>query len=63
MLDTAGDAVNDEIWHRLVQIVTNNENAQEYAAKACFKVIRRSIVFCSGVGRERVMSVMISGKG
>lgn len=40
LLDTAGDAVNDEIWHRLVQIVTNNENAQEYAAKACFKALQ-----------------------
>ncbi|KAI9320609.1 adaptin N terminal region-domain-containing protein [Dichotomocladium elegans] len=33
LISTAGDQVGDEVWFRVVQIVTNNEELQEYAAK------------------------------
>lgn len=33
LISTAGDQVGEEVWYRIVQIVTNNEELQEYAAK------------------------------
>lgn len=33
LISTAGDQVGEEVWFRVVQIVTNNEELQEYAAK------------------------------
>ncbi|CAO3631886.1 unnamed protein product [Cunninghamella blakesleeana] len=33
LISTAGDQVGEEVWYRVVQIVTNNEELQEYAAK------------------------------
>ncbi|KAF9579782.1 hypothetical protein BGW38_003829, partial [Lunasporangiospora selenospora] len=33
LISTAGDHVGEEVWYRVVQIVTNHENLQEYAAK------------------------------
>ncbi|KDE08669.1 hypothetical protein MVLG_01128 [Microbotryum lychnidis-dioicae p1A1 Lamole] len=36
LMSTAGDHVGDEVWYRIVQIVTNTEELQEYAAqKVC----------------------------
>lgn len=32
LLSMAGDHVNDEVWQRVIQIVTNNEELQAYAA-------------------------------
>eukprot|EP00898_Chlorokybus_atmophyticus_P005519 jgi/Chlat1/5969/Chrsp4S06181 len=32
LTEKAGDFVSDEIWYRVVQIVTNNDDLQEYAA-------------------------------
>eukprot|EP00897_Mesotaenium_endlicherianum_P000511 jgi/Mesen1/10460/ME000082S09968 len=32
LIEKAGDFVSDDIWHRVVQIVTNNEDLQAYAA-------------------------------
>ncbi|KAF8898739.1 adaptin N terminal region-domain-containing protein [Infundibulicybe gibba] len=34
LISAAGDHVGDEVWYRVVQIVTNTEDLQEYAAKA-----------------------------
>jgi AP-2 complex subunit alpha len=34
----AGDYVADDIWHRVVRVVTNNEDVQEHAARAVFQV-------------------------
>eukprot|EP01098_Paradermamoeba_levis_P013165 TRINITY_DN593_c0_g1_i1.p1 TRINITY_DN593_c0_g1~~TRINITY_DN593_c0_g1_i1.p1 ORF type:complete len:545 (+),score=194.02 TRINITY_DN593_c0_g1_i1:167-1801(+) len=39
LISAAGDSVSDEIWHRLIQIVTNKEEVQEYAAKAVFAAL------------------------
>ncbi|KAL5063723.1 hypothetical protein RYX36_025460, partial [Vicia faba] len=32
LIDKAGDFVSDDIWFRVVQFVTNNEDLQPYAA-------------------------------
>ncbi len=34
LLNIAGDFVSDDIWHRVVQIVTNKEDLQKYAVSA-----------------------------
>ncbi|SCZ92468.1 BZ3500_MvSof-1268-A1-R1_Chr5-2g07886 [Microbotryum saponariae] len=36
LMSTAGDHVGDEVWYRIVQIVTNTEELQEYAAQKVF---------------------------
>ncbi|KAJ5929632.1 AP-2 complex subunit alpha [Penicillium verhagenii] len=36
LLSLAGDHVNDEVWQRVIQIVTNNEELQAYAAHTLF---------------------------
>lgn len=33
LLSMAGDHVSDEVWQRVIQIVTNNEGLQEYTAR------------------------------
>ncbi|CAG8695492.1 10290_t:CDS:2, partial [Acaulospora morrowiae] len=33
LISSAGDHVGDEVWYRVVQIVTNNEELQEYASR------------------------------
>jgi AP-2 complex subunit alpha len=40
LISTAGDHVGDEVWYRVVQIVTNTEDLQEYAAKAVFEHLK-----------------------
>ncbi|KIY52732.1 Adaptor protein complex AP-2 alpha subunit [Fistulina hepatica ATCC 64428] len=40
LLSTAGDHVGDEVWYRVVQIVTNTPDLQVYAAKAVFEHLR-----------------------
>ncbi|KAG7450515.1 Adaptor protein complex AP-2 alpha subunit [Guyanagaster necrorhizus] len=36
LISAAGDHVGDEVWYRVVQIITNTEDLQEYAAKVIF---------------------------
>ncbi|RDB28424.1 AP-2 complex subunit alpha [Hypsizygus marmoreus] len=38
--NAAGDHVGDEVWYRVVQIVTNTEDLQEYAAKVIFEHLK-----------------------
>lgn len=40
LISTAGDHVGDEVWYRVVQIVTNTEDLQEYAAKVTFEHLK-----------------------
>ncbi|KAG9104756.1 hypothetical protein FRC06_011238 [Ceratobasidium sp. 370] len=40
LISAAGDHVGDEVWYRVVQITTNTEDLQEYAAKAVFEYVR-----------------------
>ena len=35
----AGDHVTEEVWHRVVQMVTNRTDVQDYAAKTCFEAL------------------------
>ncbi|PCH33642.1 AP-2 complex subunit alpha [Wolfiporia cocos MD-104 SS10] len=40
LLSAAGDHVGEEVWYRVVQIVTNTEDLQAYAAKVIFEYLR-----------------------
>ncbi|TFY69241.1 hypothetical protein EVJ58_g516 [Rhodofomes roseus] len=40
LLSAAGDHVGEEVWYRVVQIVTNTEDLQAYAAKVVFEYLR-----------------------
>ena len=42
LISSAGDHVSEEIWYRVVQIVTNNAELQPYAARTAFKVCGRA---------------------
>ncbi|PWN95848.1 putative alpha-adaptin C [Tilletiopsis washingtonensis] len=42
LISSAGDHVGEEVWYRVVQIVTNNEDVQEYAATQVFKLLKSS---------------------
>lgn len=39
LITLAGDFVTDDIWYRVVQIVTNHEELQDYAASTCYKFL------------------------
>lgn len=39
MVSTAGDFVTDEVWHRVVQIITNQEELQKYAVEKMYGVL------------------------
>jgi len=39
LISTAGDHVSEEIWYRVVQIVVNNQDLQQYAASTVFKAL------------------------
>ena len=40
LISAAGDHVGDEVWYRVVQIVTNTEDLQAYAARVVFARLR-----------------------
>ncbi|KAF8168096.1 adaptin N terminal region-domain-containing protein [Crassisporium funariophilum] len=40
LISAAGEHVGDEVWYRVVQIVTNTEDLQEYAAKVVFEHLK-----------------------
>jgi AP-2 complex subunit alpha len=44
LISTAGDHVGPEVWYRVVQLVTNNENLQPYASRAVFEHLKASAV-------------------
>lgn len=39
LINIAGDFVSDDIWHRVVQIVTNNQDLQKYAASKMYHAL------------------------
>uniref|UniRef100_A0A7S0R8D3 Clathrin adaptor alpha/beta/gamma-adaptin appendage Ig-like subdomain domain-containing protein n=1 Tax=Chlamydomonas leiostraca TaxID=1034604 RepID=A0A7S0R8D3_9CHLO len=41
LLEKAGDFVSEDIWHRVVQLVTNNAAMQPYAARNVAEVLKR----------------------
>ena len=40
LIAMAGDHVSDEVWQRVVQVVTNNEGLQDYAASSVLEYLR-----------------------
>lgn len=40
LINHAGDFVSDDIWHRLIQIVTNNKGVQAFAADKLLTALR-----------------------
>ena len=53
LMSLAGEHVSDQIWMRVVQIVTNKEELQVYAAETCLRSLRNetvpeSMVKCGG---------------
>ncbi|KAF9131744.1 hypothetical protein BGX30_012979 [Mortierella sp. GBA39] len=40
LISSAGDHVGEEVWYRIVQIITNHENLQEYSAKMVLHYMR-----------------------
>ena len=40
LIAMAGDHVSDEVWHRVIQIVTNNEELQVYAAENTLQYVK-----------------------
>ncbi|KAF8140259.1 adaptin N terminal region-domain-containing protein [Boletus edulis] len=43
LISAAGDHVGDEVWYRVVQIVTNTEDLQEYAARVVFEHLKTPV--------------------
>lgn len=41
LIAMAGDHVSDEVWQRVIQIVTNNEELQVYAAKNALQYVKQ----------------------
>jgi len=72
LISTAGEHVGDEVWFRVVQIVTNTEDLQEYAAKAVFEHLKapsthESLVKVGGeltvVSFKKIDSLIFWGEG
>ncbi|XP_060031850.1 AP-2 complex subunit alpha-2 isoform X2 [Erinaceus europaeus] len=40
LIRVAGDYVSEEVWYRVIQIVTNREDVQGYAAKTVFEALQ-----------------------
>lgn len=40
LISIAGDHVGDEVWHRVIQIVVNHEELQEYAARTVIQSLK-----------------------
>lgn len=45
LLEIAGDFVAEDVWHRIIQVVTNNEELQSYTAQRCFELLQEPIIF------------------
>lgn len=39
LIHLAGDYVADDVWHRIIQIVTGHKDLQAYAAENCFRAL------------------------
>ena len=49
LIDNAGDSVSDDIWHRVVQIMTNDKDLQPYAAERLFRTLQPRHVHATAV--------------
>jgi AP-2 complex subunit alpha len=39
LIKQTGDYVPEQVWHRVIQVVINRQDVQDYAAKTCFEAI------------------------
>lgn len=53
LIRIAGDYVSEEVWYRVLQIVTNRDDVQGYAAKTVFEVSTPTSIPSRGVKAER----------
>ncbi|CAI5458286.1 unnamed protein product [Closterium sp. Yama58-4] len=44
LMERAGDFVSEDVWYRVVQVVTNNDDLQPYAASRVLKLMRKPAV-------------------
>lgn len=49
LISTAGEFVTDDIWYRVVQIVTNHHELQDYAATTCYNFLKSPTVPENGI--------------
>lgn len=42
LISTAGEHVGEEVWYRIVQIITNTEDVREYAVRSVFAYLQAS---------------------
>lgn len=49
LITVAGDFISEDIWFRAVQIVTNNEDIQEYAASKVYRALQNPNIHENGV--------------
>lgn len=40
LISVAGGFVTDDIWHRIIQIVTNHEDLHQYAAQTVYEAVQ-----------------------
>jgi AP-2 complex subunit alpha len=44
LIHLAGDFVSDDVWWRIIQMVTNHKDLQQYAATNVFKALEAKTV-------------------
>lgn len=49
LITIAGNYVSDDIWYRVIQIVTNNENLQKYAGLTMYKALQSDSIHENGI--------------
>eukprot|EP00954_Amorphochlora_amoebiformis_P023447 1360113-Amorphochlora_amoeboformis.AAC.1 len=49
LITVAGNYVSEDIWYRVIQIVTNTENLQKYAALTMFKALKSDTIHENGI--------------
>ena len=45
LIERAGEHVSEDIWHRVIQLVTNNDDMKEYAANKVIEALKRGGAF------------------
>jgi len=49
LMTLAGNYVSEDIWYRVIQIVTNNDRLQKYAALTMYKALQKKSVHENGI--------------
>lgn len=61
LIRIAGDYVSEEVWYRVLQIVTNRDDVQGYAAKTVFEVSAPTSPTSGATGGARTAGAVGSG--